>query len=448
MANADHPDHSDSSDHAGGLDHPGGSAPPVIVVGAGLAGLCCALHLTRAGVPVEVHEASDRPGGRVATDTVDGFRLDRGFHVWLEAYPEGRDLLDAPALAPGAFGSGALIFDGQALRLFADPLRHPRHALRSLAHPVGTLMDKVRLGLLRAYLARRSEDQLLALADRPTRETWRGMDLSDRIVDGFLAPFFRGIFLDPDLATSARLFAFVYAMFGRGRALLPAGGMQAIPEQLAAGLAPGALHLNSRVGSVEAGGVVLAGGERRAARAVVVAVDDPAAFGLPADPGIVGWYPTTCVYFACDRPPYDGPWLALNGSGQGRVNQVAVTSNVARGLAPPGQHLVAASLNELPDEDDAALAEVVRGELRGWFGRAGGAEADEVDGWRLLAVSRIARALPRFAPGHLPGAGWRETGGVVICGDHTRHPSQQGAMASGRAAATRVLAALGAAASR
>jgi monoamine oxidase len=40
------------------------AAPRVVVVGAGLAGLTCAFRLKQAGVTVEVHEASDRVGGR------------------------------------------------------------------------------------------------------------------------------------------------------------------------------------------------------------------------------------------------------------------------------------------------------------------------------------------------------------------------------------------------
>ena len=51
----------------------------VTVVGAGLAGLSAALTLQEAGCSVRIIEASDRPGGRVASDVIDGFILDRRF---------------------------------------------------------------------------------------------------------------------------------------------------------------------------------------------------------------------------------------------------------------------------------------------------------------------------------------------------------------------------------
>ena len=68
---------------------------PLVVVGAGLAGLACAKVLARAGRRVLVLDAADRVGGRVATDTVAGFRIDRGFQVYLEAYPEVPGVLAA-----------------------------------------------------------------------------------------------------------------------------------------------------------------------------------------------------------------------------------------------------------------------------------------------------------------------------------------------------------------
>ena len=57
----------------------------VAIVGAGLAGLACAQDLTRAGVECTVLEASDGVGGRVRTDAIDGYLLDRGFQILLTA---------------------------------------------------------------------------------------------------------------------------------------------------------------------------------------------------------------------------------------------------------------------------------------------------------------------------------------------------------------------------
>src|SRR6187200_314650 len=97
----------------------------VIVVGGGLAGLACARFLYQRGLDVAVLEASDVVGGRVRTDAVDGFLLDRGFQVLLSAYPSVRRVIDVPALRPRAFYPGALVYADGMRRRIADPLRHP-----------------------------------------------------------------------------------------------------------------------------------------------------------------------------------------------------------------------------------------------------------------------------------------------------------------------------------
>ena len=113
------------------------TGPSVVVVGAGLAGLCCARHLARAGVPVTVLEASDAVGGRVRTDRVDGFQLDRGFQVLLTAYPECRRELDYASLELGRFEPGALVRVNGRFHRLSDPWRRPLRAIGGLFTPVG-----------------------------------------------------------------------------------------------------------------------------------------------------------------------------------------------------------------------------------------------------------------------------------------------------------------------
>ncbi len=407
--------------------------PDVIVVGAGIAGLCCARELHAAGLDVLVLERGDEPGGRVRTDVVDGFLLDRGFQVLLTAYPEARRVLDNERLRLRPFESGALIRRGDRFARIADPFRHPRRALESLRDAPGSIPDKIRIARLRSRLSHFSLNEILTAPQVTTAEALRREGFSHELVDAFFRPFLGGIFLDPSLETSSRLFAFVFKLFGEGEAALPAAGMQAIPRQLAASLPEAALRCGATVESTGPGEVVLAGGERLAASAVVVAADGPeaarltGAFEAPAPRAV------TNVHYSAERSPVGEPVLVLDGDGRGPVNDLCVPSDVAPSYAPPGAALVSATVLGVPPLSDEALDGAIRDQLRGWFGA-------QVDGWRLLRVLRIPFALPAQPPAVLaqPERPVRLAGGLFICGDHRDTASIQGAMVSGRRAAAAV----------
>jgi len=105
---------------------PAPSLPPqVLIIGAGLSGLACALKLLKAEIPFLLLEASDAPGGRVRTDEADGFLLDRGFQVYLDAYPEAGKVLDLPALDLRPFSPGAIVFRRGKMHRVMDVFRRP-----------------------------------------------------------------------------------------------------------------------------------------------------------------------------------------------------------------------------------------------------------------------------------------------------------------------------------
>src|SRR5215210_6304108 len=191
---------------------------PVIVVGAGLAGLACARELVRAGRSVEILEASDGIGGRVRTDTVDGFLLDRGFQVLLTAYPEARGQLNYAALGLRLFYPGALIrYHGRFYRL-ADPFRRPADALGSLFNPIGSPADKLRILALRRRAAAGSIDRLFERPETSTMQALTRLDFSNAIIERFFQPFLGGIFLGRELSTTSRMLEFVIRMFAEGNA--------------------------------------------------------------------------------------------------------------------------------------------------------------------------------------------------------------------------------------
>jgi phytoene dehydrogenase-like protein len=409
----------------------------VVVVGAGMAGLACAHHLARAGVTATVLEASDRVGGRVRTERVEGFLVDRGFQVLLTAYPEARALLDLDALALGSFCPGALVRSGGRFHRLSDPWRRPQHLVATLRAGVGGLGDKLRVARLTAEIGRPTLEELLERPETTTLERLRRAGFSAAMIDRFFRPFLGGVFLERDLATSSRLADFVLRCFASGEAALPAAGMGAIPAQLAAALPGGTVRTGAAVVRVAPGQVETAAGETVTAAAVVVTVEAPAAAGLLGTALPAPFRAVTCLSFAAVRPPVAEPVLILDGDGTGPVNNLCVPSEVSRGYAPAGAALVSASVLGDPAASDADLEAAVRRQLRGWFGQ-------QVDGWRHLRTDRVRHALPRQEPPLAPsGQPARVAPGLYRAGDALATASLNGAMASGRRAAAAVLEDLG-----
>lgn len=411
--------------------HPATAAPAdVAIVGAGLAGLACARTLASAGLQVRLLEQADQPGGRVRSDSHAGFTLDRGFQVLLSSYPSCAELLDMPALRPGRFAPGALVAlpGGQTCRL-ADPLREPRHFLATALAPVGTLGDKLRILRLRALL----KDQPPPLTEDWTAVSsaaWlRGFGFSETIIARFFRPFFTGVFLEDQLATSAWMLGYTYHYFTRGYATLPAGGMAAIPHQLAAGLPAGVLQTHCMVAGVDATAVTLADGARIPARAVVVATDgDMARHWFPQLPSR-GWQAAGCYYFSAPASPLAGTRsIWLNATGQGTISQIAVPSDIAPGYAPPGRALVSIGVVG----QATPTAEQIRIEAASHFGPS-------ANDWDFLRSYSIPKALPAATPQALAIPRPTLIDGVHLCGDHLAVGSIDAAIASGIATAKRLI---------
>ena len=403
----------------------------VVIVGAGLAGLTCARRLQAAGADVRVVEASDAVGGRVRTDLVDGFRLDRGFQVLLTAYPATRRWLDYGALELKTFSAGALVWCEGGRHRVGDPWREPGGLWATLRAPVGSLADKLRIATLRAAARRGTLEELFARPETTALARLRAHGFSEKMIERFMRPWLGGIFLDAELETSSRMLEFVFRMFAEGDVALPARGMQAIPEQLAAGLTPGTVRLNASVAKIESGAVRLADGERIDARDVVVAADGAGAAALVPELVAPAWRAVTTLDFAAPASPLGEPTLMLNGAGRGWVNSVTVLSDVAPTYAPAGQALVSVSVLGDPACDDGTLEAAVRTELAEWFGAA-------VADWRGLRTLRLRRALPVRWPLERRAAA-EVKAGVWAAGDFVASASIQGAMESGEGVAEAIL---------
>lgn len=409
----------------------------VIVVGAGLAGLCCAKRLTESGVECTVLEAADHVGGRVATDEVDGFLLDRGFQVLLTAYPEARDVLNYDRLNLQTYDPGALVRIGNSFDVISDPWRSPGRLIKTALSKVGSLGDKLKIQSLRRQSRVGTLDDVFDAPEQTTLQALKGYGFSNQMIERFFRPFLGGVFLDRQLETSSRMLHFVFRMFSDGHAAVPRQGMRAIPMQLADGFPDGTVRLGQSVSSVSANAVTLSSGEVLSGKAVVIATDQHASAKLVDELEVSRQYRRVrCLYYSADEAPVVERLLVLNGNGQGPINNVSVPSQISSTYAPEGKHLV--SVTTLDESlSDSEVEGAVRSQLTEWFGAVAG-------DWKHIKTYDIPHALPNHSvPAFDPT--WQPqklNNGIYVCGDYRSQGSIQGAMVSGRLTADSVIGSL------
>ena len=337
-----------------------------------------------------------------------------------------------------SFRSGAVIrlADGRETTL-ENPLQRPLAAFTALRSPIGSFRDKLRILSLAQHVARHSPEELLARPATDTLTFLRRYGWSDHIIDSFFRPFFGGVFLDRDLGTASNFFEFVFQQFITGEAAVPALGMQALPDQLAARLPAHSLRLNTRVARVEGRAVYLENGEVLPAAAVVLALDGSVPAALVPDLALPGGLPeggriaparrTTCTYFAANGPgPGRGDQLLrLNAAPRAYAHNIAFPADVALAYAPAGRSLISVSTHGDHGLSDSELAAQIRAELAPWFGGA-------VHGWEHLRTYNIANALPEYAAGSPVQLPLQLADGLYRCGDWAAYPSLNAALATGR----------------
>ena len=412
----------------------------VVVVGGGLAGLSCAAtfckSIDQSSGSIALLEATDRVGGRLRTEVVDGFTLDHGFQVLLTAYPACKRLLDYQALRLRPFEPGAIVrCQGKFTRL-GDPWRRPAQALATAMSPVGTFADKLRVAKSRRESSRGSLEDLYQRENVPTIDRLRDQGYSEGMIDRFFRPFLGGVFLDETLVTSSRMLEFVLRMFAAGDIAVPADGMGSIARQLADSLPRGTIHLKTTVQGVELGDEVsvvqLTDGRRLRAKNLVVATESNAAARLLGCPALeTEWNSATTLYYSAESSPHVTKMLTLRGDEEGPIQSSVVISDVAPEYGSRGRSLICVSTSdsakELATED---LDQQVRQQFRTWYG-------EKTERWELVQTYRIPFGLPKQSLASVlqsvDGPQIENTlpEHVFVCGDHRETPSINGAMNSG-----------------
>ena len=384
------------------------SKAEAIVVGAGLAGLNAAIALQDAGLEVVVLEASDRPGGRVTSDLIDGYICDRGFQLINSKYPALQELnviseidfLPAPRVIEVAFGNER--------RALGDPRVAPWTALD---RTTGTIPEK--LALLRFLMSHPRKDQsveelLQALGTVYTR---------------VLQPFLHGVFLTDPKNVDARYGLSIIKSFVSGTPGLPRKGVAELSNALASRVK--GISYSIQVDRVEGSTVHTSAGIYDAEN-IIIATDATTAtqlLGLNEVPRMAG-----CItwYHATQENPSGNGRLVVDGQGRGPVINSIVISDVSSSYAPAGQHLVSTTTDLGATESD------VRRHLSILWGVS-------THDWQLIAKYEIPAALPIQSIGRDLTQSIKVAKNVYVIGDHRAVPSQQGALFSGRLAAELIL---------
>ncbi|MFJ9152731.1 NAD(P)/FAD-dependent oxidoreductase [Streptomyces sp. NPDC102270] len=452
----------------------------VVIVGAGVAGLSAAHRLTSQGVTVAVVEAAPCVGGRMSTEKVDGFRLDRIGQLLSTAYPELRLTPGLDGLVLRPFAPGVLLHgDGRHHRVDAPAgARSARGALRAVralasaprgvpgpglvaasrraafrvlpgagqgavsrgargVAPLGGAVDQARLGAALARFANVPVERLLARPELPAGQALAARGLPARTVDGFLRPLLAALLCDPALTTSSRCADLALRAFTGGRLCVPEGGAETLPELLAQTLPAGTVHTGVRVTSVATTSVTTAEHGEIRCRAVLLATDARTAAELLPGLRVPDFHPVTVVHHTTDEPPRTGSALLLDADRGGPVAHTAVISEVDPSRAPSGRALISSTVLGTPPAD---LETAVRTHLARLYGTP-------THRWETLAVHHTRDAVPAMPAPHDLRRPVRLLAGLYVCGDHRDTSTVQGALHSAHRATTAILKDLGAAGS-
>jgi phytoene dehydrogenase-like protein len=339
--------------------------PTITIIGAGISGLTAAVYLHQKGYKVQILEASERAGGRIKTDIIDGFRLDRGFQVLLTEYPETKALLDYNKLNLKRFLPGAtVLYDGGQFEI-ADPFRRPTATLATLFAPVGSLKDKINTFFLKNKLVKIAVSDVFKQPEVDTISQLKKYGFSPKMIDRFYKPFFSGIFLENDLKTSSNMFDFVMKMFSEGDAAIPELGMEEIPKQLVAMLPENSIQYNVKVSAIENNKIICEDGTTFEADKIIIATEAIGLAGNYISKTKQNFHQVTNVYFEAKIAPTKKAVVVLNASTDKKwVNNLTVMSNISTKYAPTEKVLISISYNSIPAIDDATLAENMKTELK------------------------------------------------------------------------------------
>lgn len=291
------------------------------IIGAGVSGLVAAKVLEDNGFRPIIIEATDRVGGRVKTDILEGYQLDHGFQVLLSSYPAAQKYLNYKDLELQSFLPGATIFKNGKQQTIGDPLRAISLLFPTIFSNVGTFGDKIKVLKLNLLLKKTSLKDIFSKPEKTTYQYLTDFGFSEKMISEFFKPFFSGIFLENKLETSSRMFEFVYKMFGESSASLPKAGIEAIPQQLLSNLKDTTLLLNTKVKSVSETEIILENGSVLKSHVTIVAAEASEILLENKFPPIQ-WKSCDTLYFETEKRTINKPLIGLIPDADALINNI------------------------------------------------------------------------------------------------------------------------------
>jgi protoporphyrinogen oxidase len=405
-------------------------SPSIHIIGGGISGLIAARVLEEHGLSATIIEATDRLGGRVKTDVLDGYSLDHGFQVLLTAYPAAKKYLDFDALALQEFLPGSAIFKNGKQKIIGDPLRNLSLLLPTLVSGIGTVNDKLKILALNRRLKKKSIQNIFAEKEQTTISYLENIGFSEAIITDFFIPFFSGIFLENKLETSSRMFEFVYKMFGEGNAALPKDGIQAIPKQLFEKLKSTTIIFNTKVKSVENGNIKLESGETLKSNFTIIATQ---ASGLVSNlkNQATLWKSCDTLYFEVAKREIRKPLIGLIAAPNALINNIFYHTSLQTS-ATALKELLSVTVIDRQNLTNKQLVAKVQKELK---------ELCNIDSCTFIKQYNIPMALPKLQDIQyemLPSE-TRLTETIFLAGDTQLNGSLNAAMIAGERAALEVI---------
>lgn len=401
--------------------------PQITIIGAGVSGLTAAITLQNAGYKTTIYDANSFVGGRVSSDISTGLILDHGFQVMLDGYPAVNEFLDVEALKLRKFVPGSVIFkDGKTHKL-GDPTRDSSFLWSTITAGVGSLKDKWLVFSLSRKLKQKSLQDIFSTPETTTKIYLENYGFSTKMISSFFTPFYTGIFLETELATSSRMFEFVFKMFTEGNATIPAGGIKAIPEQLAAQLPKDSIHLKRKVTAVVGNEISLENGEKIMSDYTIVAT--PAGDLIPNLPNEnMPWHQVTVLYFETDHTGLDQAIIGLVANDNVLINNFHFLNDVFDNH----RNIISVSVIKKHNLSDQQLTERVVKELR---------EETHIKANELVKLHHIKKALPQLDSLNycMNASETQLTDSIFLAGDQLSNGSLNAAMLNGKAAANAVI---------